>query len=82
MPPRPLSVLTGMAVTSARDADVDEGEAKEQHGSKVVHQEEEGVILLQGGLGFTSRDGCASPPTPSPSPAEAPYPLPNLHSPT
>ena len=81
-PPRPLSVVTGMAVTSARDADVDEDEAKEQHGSKVVNQAEEEGVILQGGSGFTSRDGCTSPspPPPSPSPAEAPYPLPNPHS--
>ena len=29
MPPHPLSVLTGMAVACARDADVDEGAADE-----------------------------------------------------
>ena len=43
MPPRPLSVLTCTAVTSASDVDVDEDEAKEQHDSKVVNREEEEV---------------------------------------
>lgn len=54
-----VSVLMGMAFTSASDVGLDEDEAKELHSPEVVNQEEEVVILSQGG--FASRDGRTSP---------------------
>ena len=62
-------MLTGTAVTSARDADADEDEdeAKEQHGSKVVNQ---GRRVLYCYEALSLRRGMAvhNPPPPRPSP--------------